>query len=196
MSASRPFIEVLAGKLTAYDGASSRPTAERAGAILAPVWLASLPALPVAAAAAARAYVSLAGVRPTAPTAPASSGAAHAGAPATTRRRVVPGTTAHARPPRRTAAQLAAIQLLRRLGADDVDATSSDAQLRSACRRLLRQCHPDAHPHLDSAGVAALNVRLRAVLHARAALALPASPRAVMPPGAYPDCPAAHDAAA
>lgn len=171
MSASRPFIDVLVGKLTAYDDASSRPTSATATSIVTPAWLASLAALPVAAAVAARAYVVEAA---------ATSSSADVSAPASRPRHGPSTRKTSASPrstsaPRRTASQLAAIQLLRRLGADEVDGTSSDAQLRSACRRLLRECHPDAHPHLDAADAAALNVRLRAVLQARAALALPSS---------------------
>jgi hypothetical protein len=66
----------------------------------------------------------------------------------------------------RRPAELVAIHLLRRLGADDLGATSTPAEVRSAYRRLLRACHPDAHPQAREADRVVLNARLRAVVRA------------------------------
>lgn len=158
-------MDVLVGKLTAYVDASSRPASNPSASIQTPWWVASLDRVPVSGQAAARAYVRHPGVRPAPPAGQVD--ARTASAPA--------APTAVAATPR-TSAQLAAIQLLRRLGATDIDAASSDAALRSACRRLLRACHPDAHPAQDAAGRVVLTARLRAVLRAREVLGLPSAP--------------------
>lgn len=155
-------MDVLVGKLTAYVDASSRPASNPSASIQTPWWVASLDRVPVSGQAAARAYVGHPGVYPAQP----------AGQVDDARTAAAPAAVA-ATP--RTSAQLAAIQLLRRLGATDVDAASSDAALRSACRRLLRACHPDAHPAQDAAGRAVLTARLRAVLRAREVLGLPSA---------------------
>jgi len=169
MSASRSFIDVLVGKLTAYVDAPSRPTSDPSAVIATPWGVAALDPLPATGGAVARAYGEHAG----------SAGPSEHAAGASRLADAVPPSAAtfgseHAdrvRP--RTPAQRTAIQLLQRLGATDVHQASSDEQLRSACRRLLRACHPDAHPGLSEADRAVLSGRVRAVLQVRAVLDLP-----------------------
>jgi curved DNA-binding protein CbpA len=79
--------------------------------------------------------------------------------------------------PVRTPAELTAIQLLRRLGAPHLREGSSDVEIRSAWRQLLRECHPDAHPHAREADRIVLTARLRAVIRARDILDAPTSAR-------------------
>jgi curved DNA-binding protein CbpA len=57
--------------------------------------------------------------------------------------------------------------LLRRLGASHLHDGSSDTDIRSAWRQLLRECHPDAHPQAREAERIVLTARLRAVIRAR-----------------------------
>lgn len=174
MSASRSFIDVLVGKLTAYVDAASRP----APSILTPVWAASLDVVPVTPWAASRAY--LGHLSATRVEEPASPGAADTASPRTTDAALgIPWFEAITQvrtqgPPdrdtaatSRTPAELAAIQLLRRLGATSLTARASDLEIRAAWRQLLRECHPDAHPHAREADRVVLNARLRAVIRAR-----------------------------
>lgn len=174
MSASRSFIDVLVGKLTAYVDASSRP----APSIMMPVWAPSFGVVPVTPWVASRAYLGQLGaprtgkhasqvaadVQPPRPT-DAAAGVPWFEAIAQVRNDVPParGTAA----PTRTPAELAAIQLLRRLGAPSLSPRSSDPEIRSAWRQLLRACHPDAHPEAREADRVVLNARLRAVIRAR-----------------------------
>lgn len=145
MSASRAFIDVLVGKLTAYVDASSRPAPQ----IATPWWVHALDTVPVTPRAASRAYVEQG----------ASMRAAAMDPP-------TPAVCTDA-PVFRTPAELAAIQLLRRLGASSLTSRSNDADIRSAWRQLLRECHPDAHPGAGEAERQVLTGRLRAVIRAR-----------------------------
>lgn len=52
--------------------------------------------------------------------------------------------------------QRAAIDCLVRLGAGSLDACSSDREIRSAYRNLVRRYHPDTHPGAGPFEVAAL----------------------------------------
>ncbi len=176
MSASRSFIDVLVGKLTAYVDASSRP----APSIQTPWWIATLDAVPASARTASRVYTGHAAydtAETRDPAREAPTGAAPSAARLSARpwfeaiRQEAPVTepaaTSEAALPARTPAELMAIELLRRLGAFDVHARSSDADLRSAWRRLLRDCHPDVHPHLREADRIVQSARLRALIRAR-----------------------------
>jgi hypothetical protein len=166
MSASRSFIDVLVGKLTAYVDASSRP----APTIQTPSWVASLNPVPMAAAGAAnRAYAcqALPGDAPsTPPGATPWSEAAGMARVAHARAATHVSSSTRAVAPSRTAIERTAIRLLRRLGAGEISEVSSDAEIRSSYRRLLRACHPDTHPGASEADRAALTARLRAVIRA------------------------------
>lgn len=179
MSASRSFIDVLVGKLTAYVDVSSRP----APSVLTPVWAASLDAVPVTPWAASRAYLDHLGTPriegPAANDAPTANTATSREAPRPTDTAAglpwfeaimqarTPGPADDAAATSRTPAELAAIQLLRRLGATSLTARASDLEIRAAWRQLLRECHPDAHPHAREADRVVLTARLRAVIRAR-----------------------------
>jgi hypothetical protein len=140
-------MDVLVGKLTAYVDASSRP----ARSILTPSWVLSLEPVPVSPQAAFRARGS-GGI-------PWFDAIARPGArPAPPDARDLPV---------RTPAELLAIQLLKRLGASHLHDGSSETDIRSAWRQLLRECHPDAHPHAREAERIVLTARLRAVIRAR-----------------------------
>lgn len=65
------------------------------------------------------------------------------------------------------AGRATAIQLLQRLGATSLGVHSSDAEIKSACRQLMRTFHPDAHPAAKDADRSILTARLRAVIVAR-----------------------------
>lgn len=140
-------MDVLVGKLTAYVDATSRPTRS----IQTPSWALSLEPVPVSPQVAFRA-------RPS------------AGIPwFDAIEQAVPSVSEPVLRdlPVRTPAELTAIQLLRRLGAPHLHDGSSDADIRSAWRQLLRECHPDAHPHAREADRIVLTARLRAVIRAR-----------------------------
>jgi hypothetical protein len=158
MSASRAFIDVLVGKLTAYVDASSRP----APSILTPAWVGALGTVHVAPTVASRAYGNQSSASQSPPPARPWFEAIQQTTPQT------PDTHGQAPSPKpRTPAELTAIELLRRLGATSLTARSSDHDIRTAWRQLLRECHPDAHPHAREADRVVLNARLRAVLRAR-----------------------------
>lgn len=174
MSASRSFVDVLVGKLTAYVDASSRP----APSILTPVCAPSLGAVPVTPWAASRAYrghlESPPLEKPASDSAPSvntpRSGDTPAGIPwfeAILQSRTACPAQPDPAAAMRSPAELTAIQLLRRLGATTLTAHASDLEIRAAWRQLLRECHPDAHPHAREADRVVLNARLRAVLRAR-----------------------------
>ena len=180
MCASRAFIDVLVGKLTAYVDAPSRP----APSILTPSWVASLAAVPSTHRFVSHAYAVQACRDPLGaatscepPAEPPVDEKADAPADTTARtlratptaRRATPGMRS------RTPAERTAIELLRRLGATSLTSGATDEEIRRAWRTLLRACHPDAHPHAGDADRAVLNARLRAVLRARDIL----DPRAV-----------------
>ena len=165
MSASRSFIDVLLGKLTAYVDASSRP----APTIQTPDWVATLSPLPGAAVnVASRAYASQAQreVRNTPPIAMPWYEAVAMGRAEHARAATSAFSAPRAAVPSRTAIERTAIQLLQRLGAGEISEASSNAEIRSSYRRLLRTCHPDTHPGASEADRAALTARLRAVIRA------------------------------
>lgn len=172
MSASRAFIDVLVGKLTAYVDAPSRP----APSILTPAWVGSLAAVPFTHRFASHAYAVQAcsdSLGPATwcepPAEPAVDDRADAPVDATDRTLRATPTARRAAPGMRirTPAERMAIELLRRLGATSLTSRATDEEIRAAWRRLLHTCHPDAHPHAGDADRAALTARLRAVLRAR-----------------------------
>jgi hypothetical protein len=163
MRASRSFLDVLAGKLTAYVDASSRP----APSVQTPWWAQTLTAPPSSsAAAAARAYGAHAPASQRPAGQPWHEVIRQRQAAAPEDHRAAAEAARPAAPVARRPAELVAIHLLRRLGADDLGATSTPAEVRSAYRRLLRACHPDAHPQAREADRVVLNARLRAVVRA------------------------------
>lgn len=177
MSASRSFIDVLVGKLTAYVDASSRP----APSVQTPPWIGSLETLPATAGVVSRAYtgrwspdiqrgVNATGMPHAVTSAAEQHPSAHAWFHAVGRQASGIDTAPRLEPSEvadRTPAEITAIELLRRLGAPELHRRSSDDDLRSAWRRLLRECHPDAHPHVREAERIVLTAKLRAVIRAR-----------------------------
>ena len=65
----------------------------------------------------------------------------------------------------RTPREQLAIQLLNRLGAR-LTRTSTDEEIRSAYRRLVRESHPDCHQGADVETIASHASRLRAIINA------------------------------